>query len=63
MGIFPLAEAAIFPHQEQREGSLHVYPGRGGGGEIRTSGGDTRSGANERHLVLSERLHQEQGNV
>lgn len=55
------AEAPLSPHQEPREGSLPVDPGRRGGAEIRTSGGDTRVWAHERHLVLWGRLHQEQG--
>lgn len=59
--FFPPAEAPVFPHQEQGERSLHVDPGRRGGDEIRTSGGDPGSGAHERHLVLSGRPPQEQG--
>lgn len=57
----PGTEATPLPHQEQREGKLHVRPGRSGGNEVGTSGGDPRGGAHERHLVLSRWLHQEQG--
>ena len=59
----PPAEAPLFPHQEHREGPLHVHPGRRGGDEIRTGGGEPGGGAHEWHLVLSGRLHQEQGNA
>lgn len=60
-GALPPAEAPLPTHQEHRERSLPVRPGRRGGDEIRTSGGVVRGGAHERHLVLSGRLHQEQG--
>lgn len=58
----PLTEATLIPHQEQREGTLHVHPGWSGGDEVRTSGGGWRGGAHEWCLVLSRRPHQEQGN-